>query len=239
MQATAMNETGSRNWDDVKAQALQWITEQVRRQVMPPVTEADGWLVIGCQTRREHETARWLKHFGSHVFLPKREDLLQRSRHLTANLRHRGLVTRVMRPLFPGYFFARELHRDPRDIPGFRCALRSRLVNRAVATLQQVAGDEGLIKLPEIEVEPEFSIGDVVQVTEGPFAFFGGVIVEVMPQRVDQEDRIRADVEIFGRLTPVELYFDQIRVVAKARHPECSARPKGRSDSCVVEAVQA
>jgi transcription antitermination factor NusG len=213
----SMQATIERNWDDIKTQALQWITEQVRREVLPPVTETDGWLVVGCQSRREYSTARWLRHFGSTVFLPNREVELKGSNRLAKGHRHRGLVQRVLRPLFPGYFFAQEIRRDPRDIPGFRCALRSRLVDGAVATLQEVASDEGLIKLPEIEAIAEFSPGDIVQITGGPFWGFGGVVIVVLTQRVDAPDRIRADVEIFGRLTPVELYFDQIRVVAKKR----------------------
>jgi transcription antitermination factor NusG len=195
-------------------------------QATQSLIDDGSWAVVACQVRRENETARWLQYFGSTIFLPKREIEIKATRHVTLNQRHRGLFRTVLRPLFPGYFFGCTLRGDPRDIPGFRCILRGGSVNQAVATLKGAANEIGLIKMPESKPQSEFSIGDVIQVTEGPFTAFGGIIVNLMPQRLDLEDRIRADIDIFGRLTPIELYIDQIKVVAKARHPKCSARPE-------------
>lgn len=43
-------------------------------------------------------------------------------------------------------------------------------------------------------------------VTDGPFASFPGTIIECLPH-----DRVKVDVEIFGRATPVELELEQIK----------------------------
>ena len=49
--------------------------------------------------------------------------------------------------------------------------------------------------------------GSEVDISEGPFAGFVGIIEEV-----DEEaEKIKVMVSIFGRLTPVELNFDQIK----------------------------
>lgn len=62
----------------------------------------------------------------------------------------------------------------------------------------------------EIVVAPEkneFIIGSEIEISDGPFAGFVGII-----DRVDKEsDKLTVMVSIFGRMTPVELNFDQIK----------------------------
>jgi transcriptional antiterminator NusG len=66
----------------------------------------------------------------------------------------------------------------------------------------------GRIKDGALKPKPKvmYETGDVVRVTEGPFANFQGVIDEVFPDK----GRVRVMVSIFGRETPVELEFIQV-----------------------------
>ncbi len=71
----------------------------------------------------------------------------------------------------------------------------------AASILRRVEEGESKPK-PKILFEP----GEVVRVTEGPFADFNGVVEDVNYEK----NRLRVSVSIFGRATPVELEFDQV-----------------------------
>ncbi len=71
----------------------------------------------------------------------------------------------------------------------------------ANAILQRLEEGENKPK-PKVLFEP----GEMVRVTEGPFADFNGVVEDVNYEK----NRLRVSVLIFGRSTPVELEFGQV-----------------------------
>lgn len=79
-----------------------------------------------------------------------------------------------------------------------------------VPTPLSAAEVESLLKSMEVE-EPKYKIdvavGDRVKITDGPFKDFDGKVAEVDIDR----GRIKVLVTIFGRETPVELDFLQIK----------------------------
>ena len=69
--------------------------------------------------------------------------------------------------------------------------------------LGQVKGEVAVAQA----VVDDFVEGSEVDIQEGPFAGFMGII-----EKVDKEnERLTVMVSIFGRLTPVELAFDQVK----------------------------
>lgn len=57
------------------------------------------------------------------------------------------------------------------------------------------------------KIELDVKVGDKVKIIAGPFADFEGDITEVYPDK----SKLRANVSIFGRETPVELEYKQIQ----------------------------
>ena len=51
-----------------------------------------------------------------------------------------------------------------------------------------------------------FKPGDAVKVTDGPFNNFTGFVKEVNEEKM----KLKVEVSIFGRKTPVELDFSQV-----------------------------
>lgn len=59
------------------------------------------------------------------------------------------------------------------------------------------------------KIELDVKVGDKVRIISGPFAEFIGEITEVYPDKA----KLRANVSIFGRETPVELEYKQIQKI--------------------------
>ena len=80
---------------------------------------------------------------------------------------------------------------EKRPIPARESEIK-KIINRSTSTTQKI----------ELDVKA----GDKVRITSGPFADFIADIIEVYPDK----SKLRANVSIFGRETPVELEYKQI-----------------------------
>lgn len=114
--------------------------------------------------------------------------------------------------LFPGYVLI-EMEAAPETI---------RLVSSSLRVIKFLGGKEPVaISKKEIDrivgqmkgdvavaaKKSEFTAGSEVDITDGPFAGFVGII-----EGIDEEnERVTVMVSIFGRMTPVELGFNQIK----------------------------
>ncbi|UCH27092.1 MAG: transcription termination/antitermination factor NusG [Trueperaceae bacterium] len=126
----------------------------------------------------------------------------------------------VKRKLFPGYIFVQmdlgdnpdepneawEVVRYTPGVTGF-VGTATRAVPLSREEEQRMLGTLGIVGTKETpKVKISFSVGDMVQVTAGPFADFNGVVSELNPER----GKVKVLVSIFGRETPVELDFSQV-----------------------------
>ncbi len=76
---------------------------------------------------------------------------------------------------------------------------------------EEIADIKGRMNEGEERPRPkvQFEAGEVVRITQGPFADFNGRVVEVMYDK----SRLRCFVSIFGRDTSVELAFHEVEKI--------------------------
>lgn len=115
--------------------------------------------------------------------------------------------------LFPGYILVemelapQAMHlvmETPRVIKFLGGKQPSPLTKKEIdRIMSQVKGEVAIAAAVTID----FVVGTEVEITDGPFAGFVGLIDKVD----DEGDKLTVMVSIFGRSTPVELRFDQVK----------------------------
>ncbi len=68
-----------------------------------------------------------------------------------------------------------------------------------------------LAKSEAPRIASKYIKGDIVEVVDGPFSGFSGNVEEVSPEK----EKVRVVVSIFGRQTPIELDYLQVKRVDK------------------------
>ena len=66
------------------------------------------------------------------------------------------------------------------------------------------------MRLEEVAVNVDFTVGDTVQVVSGPLESFAGVVTAL----TESTQKVMVNVEMFGRKTDVELDFVQVKKVS-------------------------
>ncbi len=158
------------------------------------------------------------EHLFGNIEVPLEDVVIQRA----------GKNTRTSRPSFPGYVLfqmvARDLSLERHNDRDFIAAME--IVGDTPGVRGFVGGKRDPAPLSDEEVrnilssdeptiesaqEAPFSKGDKVVIAEGPFANFDGVVDEVLLDR----HKVKVLVTVFGRSTPIEAEYHQVRKVKK------------------------
>ena len=151
---------------------------------------------------REQAKSQGLEDAFSEILVPT-EDVVEI---------RRGRKVNAERKFFPGYVLVKmdmsdeayHLVKNTPKVTGF-LGSGSKPMPVSEKEVQRIVGaiEEG-VERPKPTIR--FDIGEIVRVTDGPFASFSGSV-----ERVDEErERLSVTVSIFGRATPVELEYNQV-----------------------------
>lgn len=175
---------------------------------------AKRWYIVHAYTNFERKVADAIKerakqanldHLFEEVVVPTEEVVEVR----------RGRKVQAERKFLPGYVLVKMQMTDAaflliKNTPKVTGFLGSD--NKAIP----ISDDEAARMLHQVKTDGErprptvtFEVGELVKVSDGPFASFSGKVEEVDEERT----RLKVAVSIFGRETPVELEFSQVEKV--------------------------
>lgn len=170
------------------------------------------WYVVQAFSGYESRVA---KSLSEHIKIHGQEDLFGEVLVPTEEVveMRAGQKRKSERKFFPGYVLVQMHMNDEswhlvRNVPrvmGFIGGTPERpapISDREAAKILDRLNESADKPRPKTLFEP----GEVVRVTDGPFADFNGTIEEVDYEK----SRVKVSVLIFGRATPVELEFGQI-----------------------------
>ncbi len=171
------------------------------------------WYVVQVHANSEGRVAQSIKDNAAQRKLQDKIFEVWVPSEKTVELR-RGRRVELERRFFPSYVLVRcdltdhvyDLIKGTSKVSGFLvCAGKGKpqvLSSEEVAKLkgQMMSAAEGPRSLVRFEV------GDMVRVTEGPFASFNGTVEGVDTER----ERVKVTVPIFGRPTPLELEYAHV-----------------------------
>ncbi|MCX8031995.1 MAG: transcription termination/antitermination protein NusG [Thermoleophilia bacterium] len=170
------------------------------------------WYVINTYSGHEKKTRANLEHrikmLGQSQYF---EDIVVPTEHVVET--KGGEKVHVERRIFPGYILVKMVLTDEswslvRNTPGVTGFVGSE--NKP--TPLTPAEVDRILHTSTVEkprAKAEFAVGDQVRVVSGPLTDFTGEVAEV---NVEQ-GKLKVMVSIFGRDTPTELGFDQVKKI--------------------------
>ena len=160
------------------------------------------------QTIREKLRIKGIEHLVDEIFIPS-EDITRTKE---------GKKRKVNQKYFPGYVLIRmeltpelwHLLMDVNRVSGFIGGTQQKPLPLEEKELEEIRSqvNEGF---QQKATEDEYSVGQKVTITEGSFGNFSGTIDEVNLER----RKLKVLVSIFGRPTPVEVEFENVKHVVE------------------------
>ncbi len=172
------------------------------------------WYIVHVLSGFENRVLKTLKErIVNHSMTEYFAEILVPEESVVANVN--GKKRTMKKKFFPGYVLVKmimndktwHLVKDTDKITGFIGGTKDKPMpisdEEAASMTQSLA--EGFKRTRSVA---NFSEGDSVKVIEGPFASFVGVV-----ENISDKGKVKVQVSIFGRPTPVELEFSQVEKV--------------------------
>lgn len=185
------------------------------------VLSESGWFVLQTLSNQELKVQYAIYNLIKDGKLPEIVEQVLVPTEKVTEVKNGKRYTRV-RKFYPGYVFVKM--RDSGDDDVF---IKSFSVIRGVNGVVRFIGDKDPTELKQSEIDEilmkvnassgkvvpkvAYEIGDVVKINDGPFLNLTGAI-----EAIDTEQgRLRVNVSMFGRSTPVDLEFWQVKRCAE------------------------
>ena len=170
-----------------------------------------NWYIIQSHSSFENKVAKLIKEEAEKLKVSEKIEEIVVPTHDITEVK-RGKRIKRKKKYFPGYVLIKSemdnsLYHMIKSIKRVSGFLGSRGIPSPVSDkeIEKILGQikDGVAQ-PKSGIE--YNIGEKVQVVDGPFASFSGLVEEVD----EDKSRLKVSVSIFGRPTPVDLEYNQV-----------------------------
>jgi transcriptional antiterminator NusG len=170
-----------------------------------------NWYIVQSHSSFENKVASLIKEEAEKAKISDKIEEIVVPTHDITEVK-RGKRVQRKKKYFPGYVLIKsemdnDLYHMIKSIKRVSGFLGSKGIPAPVPT-EEVEKILGQIKdgVAQPQFGIEYSIGEKVQVVDGPFASFSGMVEDID----EEKSRLKVSVSIFGRLTPVDLEYNQV-----------------------------
>jgi len=170
-----------------------------------------NWYIVQSHSNFENKVAKLIKDEAEKSKISEKIEEIVVPTHDITEVR-RGKRVQRKKKYFPGYVLIKsemdnELYHMIKNIKKVSGFLGSKGVPVPVSD-QEIEKILGQIKdgVAQPKSTIEYAVGEKVQVIDGPFASFSGLVEDVD----EEKSRLKVSVSIFGRPTPVDLEYNQV-----------------------------
>ncbi len=174
-----------------------------------------NWYIVQSHSSFENKVAQHIKEEAEKAKISEKFEEIVVPTHDITEVK-RGKRVQRKKKYFPGYVLIKSemdnsiyhMIKNIKKVSGF---LGSKGIPSPVSD-KEVERILGQIKdgVTQPQTGVEYSVGEKVQVIDGPFASFNGMVEDID----EEKSRLKVSVSIFGRPTPVELEYNQVEKVS-------------------------
>ena len=174
-----------------------------------------NWYIVQSHSNFENKVAKLIKEEAEKNNVSDKIDEIVVPTHDITEVK-RGKRVQRKKKYFPGYVLIKsemnnELYhmiKNIKKVSGF-LGTKGMAIPVSDKEIEKILGQikDGVAQ-PKSAIE--YAIGEKVQVIDGPFASFNGLIEDID----EEKSRLKVSVSIFGRPTPVDLKYNQVEKVS-------------------------
>jgi len=170
-----------------------------------------NWYIVQSHSSFENKVAQEIKDEAAKINLSdKIEEIIVPTHDITEV--KRGKRVQRKKKYFPGYVLLKSemdntiyhMIKNLKKVSGF-LGTKGAPIPVSEKEIEKILGQikDGVVQ-PKSGVE--YNVGEKVQVIDGPFASFSGLVEDIDEEKL----RLKVSVSIFGRPTPVDLEYSQV-----------------------------
>ena len=174
-----------------------------------------NWYIVQSHSSFENKVAKLIKEEAEKTKMSEKIEEIVVPTHDVTEVK-RGKRIQRKKKYFPGYVLIKSemdnnfyhMIKNIKKVSGF-LGSRGKPIPVSDEEIEKILGQikDGVAQ-PKSAIE--YNIGEKVQVIDGPFASFNGMVEDIDEEKL----RLKVSVSIFGRPTPVDLEYNQVEKVS-------------------------